>query len=124
MGGVIKPYAHMSTFMSESLPDASDVKTTKQLTLFWFMAQKTNTMIGIWFVCSAFACPCLPVVGLGALTFLTRASAGLYFMYGTPSAYMGINRTTVMPLLIMTGVFVTACITAIFLGLNDPDYMA
>ena len=122
--GVIRPYTHMSVFMSESLPDASDTKTNAQLTLFWWMAQKANVMLGIFIIASAYTCPCLPIVGFTAFIFIVRASVGLRLMYGGPAQYMGVSTKNVMPLLVLTVVFVSACIAAIFLGLNDPDYMA
>lgn len=122
--GVFKPYSHMSTFMPESLPDAGDTKTNKQLTLFWFMAQKTNVMLGAFLICSAFTCPCLPLVGFAACLFLIRAGMGSWFMFGAPASYMGLNRKAVMPLYVLTFVMVAGCLTSIYLGLNDEDYMA
>lgn len=122
--GVFKPFKHMSMFMSESMPDASETKIIKQLTLFWFMAQKANLMLGIFLICSAFTCPCLPLLGFAAFLFICRAGLGTYFMFGSPAEYMGLNRQTVMPLFVLTFVMVAACGTGIYLGLNSEEYMA
>jgi len=119
--GIIKPHKHMSTFMGLSLP--ADEPSLAKLTLFWFMAQKTNFFLGIFLICSAFTCPCLPLIAFAGILPIIRAGMGLRMMYGSVSQYMGIDTKAVMPLLILTGVFFVGAGVGVYFSATDEEYM-
>lgn len=120
--GIIKPRNHMTMFMGMSLP--TDEPSLAKLTLFWFMAQKSNFFLGIFLICSAFTCPCLPLVGFAGLLPVVRAGMGLRMMFGDVAQYMGVDTKAVMPLIILTGLLFVGSVVGIYMSVNDADYMA